>query len=195
VAVWARKRRCPRAVWAAAGRFGAGAASRYSGRVTSPPDSEQLGHQLVWLFCLAIPIATITWTITHEEIFREARDYCTDRSQKCRGLVQRKFFYVFTCEYCLSHYITIAFLLLTRYHLLLDDWRGYVLGLFGLVGVANIYMSAFGRLRLDLKSERLEVAVKEREAAKEPAAPTPTILGGDGKQTRADAVSSPSSRT
>jgi len=30
--------------------------------------------QLVWLFVLAIPIASIAWTITHEEIFRETRE-------------------------------------------------------------------------------------------------------------------------
>jgi hypothetical protein len=51
----------------------------------------------------------------------------------------------------------------TGFRLLLDDWRGYVIALFALVGVANMYMSLFGRLRVDIKSERLEVAVKERQ--------------------------------
>jgi len=31
---------------------------------------------LVWLFALAIPIACVAWTVTHEEIFREPREYC-----------------------------------------------------------------------------------------------------------------------
>ena len=114
-------------------------------------------------FVLALPVATVTWTVVHEEIFREAREYCVERSKSCRTVVQRKFFYVFTCEYCFSHYITAIFLVLTRYRLLLDDWRGYVLSLFAIVGLANAYMSLFGRLRVDIKSERLDIAVKEEE--------------------------------
>ena len=130
------------------------------------PDSSQLWLQIVWLFVLALPIATISWTVTHEEIFREAREYCASRSKTCRGLVKRKFFYVFTCEYCFSHYIVAFFLFLTRYHLLLDDWRGYLLSFFALAGLTNVYLSLFGRLRVEIKSERLDVAAK---AAKEEA--------------------------
>jgi len=122
-----------------------------------------LARQVIWLFVLAIPIACVAWTVTHEEIFREPREYCRDRSQHCRKWYRRKFFYVFTCEYCFSHYVTLLFLLLTRFKLLLDDWRGYVLALFALVWVANLYMSLFGHLRLDLKSQRVEIQEKERE--------------------------------
>jgi hypothetical protein len=140
---------------------------RYSGRVTSSPDATRISLQAAWLLLLALPIATVTWTITHEEIFREAREYCSERSRTCRRLVQRKFFYALTCEYCLSHYVAAFFIVLTGFRLLLDDWRGYVIALFALVGVANMYMSLFGRLRVDIKSERLEVAVKEREVAEQ----------------------------
>ena len=129
------------------------------------PDSSQLWLQIIWLFVLALPIATISWTVTHEEIFREAREYCVSRSQTCRGLIKRKFFYVFTCEYCFSHYVTIFFLILTRYKLLLPDWRGYVIAGFALVGVANLYMSIFARLRLEIKHERVEIE-KEEKAVK-----------------------------
>ena len=125
------------------------------------PDSSQLWLQIIWLFVLSLPIATISWTVTHEEIFREAREYCASRSQTCRGLVKRKFFYVFTCEYCFSHYVVAFFLFLTRYHLLLDDWRGYLLSFFALAGLTNVYLSLFGRLRVEIKSERLDVAAKE----------------------------------
>ena len=125
------------------------------------PDSSQLWLQIVWLFVLTLPIATISWTVTHEEIFREAREYCASRSKTCRGLVKRKFFYVFTCEYCFSHYIVAFFLFLTRYHLLLDDWRGYLLSFFALAGLTNVYLSLFGRLRVEIKSERLDVAAQE----------------------------------
>ena len=116
-----------------------------------------LGLQIIWLFVLAIPIACIAWTVTHEEVFREPRDYCLDKSQQCARLYQRKFFYIFTCEYCFSHYVTAFFLVITGYKLLYQDWRGYLIAGFALVWVANQYMSLFGRLRLDIKRERVEI--------------------------------------
>jgi hypothetical protein len=122
-----------------------------------------LGTQILWLAILPIPIASIAWTVTHEEVFREPREYCVERSHKCRSLVQRKFFYVFTCEYCFSHYVAIAFLALTGYKLLLDDWRGYVIAGFALVWVANLYMGIFGRLRLGITSERKDIEIKEEQ--------------------------------
>jgi hypothetical protein len=135
-----------------------------------------LGVQITWLFVLALPVACLAWTFTHEEIFREPREYCAARSGKCRRLMQRKFFYIFTCEYCLSHYVTIALLFLTRYHLLLPDWRGYVIAAFAVVWVANFYMGIFGRLRLEIKSERLEVARGEKQLSKENQPPSVRTL-------------------
>jgi len=122
-----------------------------------------LGLQLLWLAILAIPVAAISWTVTHEEVFREPRDYCADRSQRSRRIWQRKFFYLFTCEFCFSHYVAILFLILTRFRMLYEDWRGYVVAGFALVWVANVYMSLFGRLRLDIKKERVEIKEKEKE--------------------------------
>jgi hypothetical protein len=127
----------------------------------APPDSSEWLLQLFWLLILAIPIACVAWTVTHEEIFREPREYCVDKSKNAPGLLQRKFFYLFTCEYCFSHYVTVFFLFVTRFRLLLDDWRGYLLAFFALVAVANVYMSAFGRLRQEVKSEKLEAKRKE----------------------------------
>ena len=121
--------------------------------------------QLLELFVLAIPIACISWTVTHEEVFREPRDYCIRRSQNCRHWYERKFFYLFTCEYCFSHYVTAAILLITRFKLLFDDWRGYLLALFALVWIANQYISIYNRLRLDIKSEKLESEIKEEVVA------------------------------
>lgn len=74
----------------------------------------------------------------------------------------RKFFYLFTCEYCFSHYVTIGFLFLTDYHLLFSDWRGYLIGGFALVWIANIYMSLFYRVRIDIKKEKIEIEEKEQ---------------------------------
>jgi len=121
--------------------------------------------QCIVLLVLAVPIACISWTVTHEELFREPREWCAKRSQSCRRLVSRKFFYVFTCEYCFSHYVTAAFLVLTRFTLLFDDWRGYLIAGFSLVWVANIYMSLFGHLRLEMKEERIEIAHAEAYSA------------------------------
>ncbi len=120
-----------------------------------------LGHEVASLFLLAIPIACISWTVTHEEVFREPREFCERKSRTCRHVVQRKFFYVFTCEYCFSHYVTILALMATDFRLLYADWRGLVAGGFALVWVANIYMSLFGRLRLDIRHERDEIALDE----------------------------------
>ncbi len=122
-----------------------------------------LAIQIVWLFVLAIPIASIAWTITHEEIFREPRDYCLRQSDSNPRFVWRKFFFIPTCEYCFSHYVTIFFLWLTRYKLLFDDWRGYLIGGFALVWVANQYMSLYGHLRLDIRKERVEIKHVEQK--------------------------------
>ncbi|HVF55487.1 MAG TPA: hypothetical protein VM934_05005 [Pyrinomonadaceae bacterium] len=124
-----------------------------------------LGLQIVTLFLLAIPIACVAWTVTHEEVFREPREYCAEKSQNCQGWFKRKFFYLFTCEYCFSHYVTIVFLFITGYKLLFDDWRGYLIGGFSLVWVANQYMSLYNRLRLVIKSERIEAEIKETIAS------------------------------
>ncbi|MGA2372267.1 MAG: hypothetical protein ACLPPV_14950 [Candidatus Korobacteraceae bacterium] len=62
-----------------------------------------LSQQVTWLFLLALPIASIAWTVTHEEVFREPRDFCRRKSEGSRSVLSRKFFYLFTCEYCFSH--------------------------------------------------------------------------------------------
>jgi hypothetical protein len=123
-----------------------------------------LSLQVAALFLLAIPVACVAWTVTHEEVFREPREFCQQRSRNCRRWYERKFFYLFTCEYCFSHYVTAFFLFVTRYRLLYDDWRGYLVAGFALVWVANQYMSVYNRLRLDIKSERLETTIKEKVA-------------------------------
>ena len=123
-----------------------------------------LSFQLLELFVLAIPVASIAWTVTHEEVFREPREYCQRRSRDCRRWYERKFFYLFTCEYCFSHYIAALFLIIARFKLLFADWRGYLFALFALVWIANQYMSIYDRLRLDIKTERIEGEIKEEVA-------------------------------
>lgn len=117
---------------------------------------------MIELLLLALPVASVTWTLTHEEMFREPREWCVRRSRTCRTLLQRKFFYALTCEYCFSHYVAVAILVVTRYQLVYTDWRGYLVSFFALVWVANVYMGLYGRLRLDIKHERVEIEADER---------------------------------
>ena len=116
-----------------------------------------LSTQIIYLFLLAIPVACISWTVTHEEIFKEPREFCVRQSKQSRFIAVRKFFYLFTCEYCFSHYVTIAILIITDYHLLFADWRGYLIGGLSIVWIANIYMNLFYLIRIDIKKEKIIV--------------------------------------
>lgn len=123
----------------------------------------ELTTQIIWLFVLAIPIACIAWTVTHEEVFREPREFCVKKSQEGETLLTRKFFYLFTCEYCFSHYVTIFMLVLTKYTLLFNDWRGYIIGGFALVWIANVYMSLYALIKVDIKKERIIMKREEKK--------------------------------
>jgi hypothetical protein len=101
----------------------------------------QMAFQVLSLFLLALPVASIAWTITHEEVVREFRDVCLGKSTTFRRIYERKFFYLVTCEYCFSHYVTAVFLIITRFKLLYPDWRGYLIAGFALIWVANVYLS------------------------------------------------------
>ena len=130
-------------------------------------------HQFAVLLLTAIPVACASWTVTHEEVFREPREACKRRSELARSLLKRKFFYLFTCEYCFSHYVAALALAIFRVPLLYAGWRGYLLAWFSLVWIANVYMSLFNRLRLDIKHENVTIAVEQSElpaANKPPAA-------------------------
>ena len=119
-------------------------------------------NPFVMLFVLAIPVACISWTVTHEEVFKEIREFCVRNSHEQKTLLARKFFYLFTCEYCFSHYITIFMLIITDYKLLYEGWQGYLIAGFSLVWIANIYMGLYGLIRLDIKIEKTEAKVKEK---------------------------------
>ena len=123
--------------------------------------STPLYRQGALLLLISVPVACVAWTVTHEEVFREPREFCKRMSQSCKALPQRKFFYLFTCEYCFSHYVAALALWIFRFAMLYDGWRGYVVAWFSLVWVANIYMSLFNRLRLDIKQENVEIAVEQ----------------------------------
>lgn len=125
-----------------------------------------LNTQIIYLFILAIPVACISWTVTHEEVFKEPREFCVSKSKNSKVLFIRKLFYMLTCEYCFSHYVTIAMLLITKYTLLFQDWKGYLISGFSIVWVANIYMSLFFLLRTDIKKEKVTIEEMQEETKK-----------------------------
>lgn len=124
---------------------------------------QPLTVQVMVLLVLSAVVACVAWTVTHEEVFREPREFCVKKSKNSRTLLVRKFFYLFTCEYCFSHYVSAAIILGTGYRLLLPDWRGGIIAWFSLVWIANFQMSAFARLRLEVKLDRIEIDEKTDE--------------------------------
>ena len=125
--------------------------------------------QLYWLLLLSLVVASISWTVTQEEIFKEPREAAKKRSERSSNILVRKFFYVWTCEYCFSHWVTIAVLVITGFKLLFDDWRGYLISFFILPLLANFWMSLYRRLRVEIKHENVlaEIAKKENEEDEE----------------------------
>lgn len=125
--------------------------------------------QLFWLLMLSLVVASISWTVTQEEIFREPREWCKTRSNTAGNILVRKFFYVWTCEYCFSHWVSIAVVLLTNFRLLIDDWRGNVVAFFVLPWIANQWMSLYRHLRVEIKHENAlaEQTIQENEETKD----------------------------
>ena len=124
--------------------------------------------QLYTLLILSIVVASIAWTVTQETIFEEWREGAKRRSESARNILARKFFYVWTCEYCFSHWVTILVLIVTDFHLLIDDWRGSVTAFFVLPWLANQWMSFYRRIRVDIKKENAiaEQTIKENDEGK-----------------------------
>ena len=135
---------------------------------------QPIAIQLLVLIVLSGVAACVAWTVTHEEVFREPRDYCVARSKSASSAVVRKFFYLFTCEYCFSHYVVAVIISATGYRLLLPDWRGFIIAGFTMVWIANFQMSAFARLRLEVKLERIEIEAKTESTGDVAAAGTAT---------------------
>jgi hypothetical protein len=118
-----------------------------------------------WHGCpmLAIPVACVAWTVTHGEVFREPREYGLRQIGRARTLPRRKFFYLFTCEYCFSHYVAAAFLVITRFQMLYSGWRGYAVSMFALVWKVHFL------LRKRLHREKAPPANRNLQAALSPA--------------------------
>lgn len=118
--------------------------------------------QIMALFILGLVVAVVTWIPTHEELFREPREWMLEKSQGNRPWWSRKFFFMWTCEFCLSHYVALAVVLIMDLRLLVEDWRGIVVALFATAAVANVFMSAFAKLRVGLSTDRVDLDLAKR---------------------------------
>lgn len=108
--------------------------------------------QLLSIFALSAAVACVAWTVTHAEIFKEYREYCERKSKDIAlPFFARKLAYVFTCEYCFSHYVAAVALWITQQHFLWVGWRGYVMAFFPVVWLANWQMTLYYRQRVKLR--------------------------------------------
>ncbi|MBV9242229.1 MAG: hypothetical protein JO314_09500 [Acidobacteria bacterium] len=126
-----------------------------------------MGLTIFYLIILSLVVASISWTVTEEEIFREPREYCKECSKRSRSFLTRKFFYVFTCEYCFSHWVTLVLLAITGFKVIYEDWRGYLVSFFILPWLANQWMSIYRRLRVSIKHENVEAETAKIELKEE----------------------------
>ena len=126
-----------------------------------------MAETIFYLVILSLAVASVAWTVTQEEIFREPREYCEECSKRTRNFFARKFFYVFTCEYCFSHWVTLVLLVITGFKLLYEDWRGYLVAFFVIPWLANQWMSIYRRLRVAIKLENTEAETAKIELTEE----------------------------
>ena len=126
-----------------------------------------LHYQVINLFLLALPIACISWTWTHEELFKEARELLKGLGNEKHSFLRRKFVYILSCEYCFSFYVTAFILILTNYQLIFSDWRGYFIAELSLVWVANLYMNIHFALRIDIRKKGAEAKIEEKSLGNE----------------------------
>lgn len=126
-----------------------------------------MAQTIFYLMILSLAVASVAWTVTQEEIFREPREWCEERGNRSRSFFARKFFYVFTCEYCFSHWVTLVLLAITGFKLVYEDWRGYLVAFFVMPWLANQWMSIYRRLRVSIKHENVEAETAKVELQKE----------------------------
>jgi hypothetical protein len=123
---------------------------------------------LYWF--LAAPVAIIVRACTTEEVFRQPREFCAARhrqygdllrrrdsasmAERARLFVLEKACYVPTCDFCLSFWLSLVVVWIADYALFFEGWRGFALATFVVMGVANVYLSVFSHLRVDLRKQR-----------------------------------------
>lgn len=78
---------------------------------------EANNNEFYILFLLSIPIACVAWTVTHEDIFKEPRQYCAARCKRGKTLLERKFFIYLPANIVLvtTYRHFLSFLLITNF--------------------------------------------------------------------------------
>lgn len=115
------------------------------------------------LFLVAFVVACIAWTVTQEQIFAEPRELCKRQSVSHPRWYCRKFFYLFTCEYCFSHWVSIVAVYFSGVRIVAEGFTGNIFAFFAVVYTANFIMSVYRRLRLSIKLTGLEAKRIEKE--------------------------------
>jgi membrane protein required for beta-lactamase induction len=126
----------------------------------------EYGSQIAFALILGIPVACITWTVTQEDVFQEFRRYLAryqDRHHE--SWWRRKLAYFPTCPYCLSHYVAGLLIAIMQFKMLATDWRGYLVSLFTLVLLGNVYITLYNLLRVALRLIRALADRAEKSAA------------------------------
>lgn len=107
------------------------------------------------LFVYAVVVAVLVRALTDEEIFKEPRAWLTAYYQEDRHpFLLRKLAYVPTCEFCCSFWVALVVVWLLGFRLALDDWRGFFVAVFAVMGLANLYLGLFSLLRVGLRRDR-----------------------------------------
>jgi hypothetical protein len=123
------------------------------------------GSQIQFALILSVPVACITWTVTQEEVFQEFRSYCLRCQARCQqSWWRKKLAYMSTCAYCFSHYVAAALVALLHFQMLVEDWRGYLVSLFTVVLIANVYITGYHLLRVGLRWSRSRADEVEKSA-------------------------------
>jgi hypothetical protein len=116
--------------------------------------------QVVWGLIIAFPVAICSWTIAKEEVFAWLRWLCHkaldwgDRHGLC-GKIAAKPFYMPTCEFCTSFWVTFFFVdVVTPFRMLTTGWKGWMVGEFFVMAWANVYMSIYSRIRVEITKDK-----------------------------------------
>src|SRR3954466_1552106 len=112
---------------------------------------------------VALVVACVAWTVTQEEVFREPRTFCAQKSKTAPRWYARKFCYLFTCEYCFSHYVSAVAVYFSGLKLVSNGFAGYVFAYFATIYAANFIMSLYRRLRLSIKRTNAQARLLEKE--------------------------------
>ena len=130
------------------------------------PVAAGLLHQVGLLLLLALAIGCMSWTVTHEEVFREPREYCKRKSPGLPVAAATQVLLPVHLRVLLQPLCHAIVLFCTRFSLLYVGWRGYVLAEFALVFAANMYMGLYNRMRLTIKHENVSIEVEQQQVPK-----------------------------